>query len=84
LFKQLTAERLQYWQQSPDAFRFNKDIIAYHTTTDTWGKIAELPYQAVAGAATVKSGDTFIIVNGEIKPGIRTNTVHAIEILSIN
>ncbi|MDR2036503.1 MAG: sodium/solute symporter [Bacteroidales bacterium] len=73
LLEQLTSDRLEYWMQPPAYFRFNRDIITYHTITNTWIKAAEAPWQGVAGAAVVKTSDGFIVVNGEIKPGVRTN-----------
>jgi sialate O-acetylesterase len=78
LLEELLAQRRHYWLQPPDFFRFNKDIIAYRTFTDTWEKAGILPCQPFTGAAVVKSGDYFIVANGEIKPGVRTNEVCAI------
>jgi sialate O-acetylesterase len=77
----LTHQRLQYWLQPPAFFRFNRDVVIYHSVTDTWEKAGTLPCQGFAGAAVVKSDDYFIVLNGEIKPGIRTNEVHAFEVI---
>ncbi|MDR0692184.1 MAG: cyclically-permuted mutarotase family protein [Prevotellaceae bacterium] len=78
LLKELTAQRRHYWLQPPEFFRFNKDIIVYRTVTNTWEKAGVLPGQPFAGAAVVKADDYFIMINGEIKPGVRTNEVYAI------
>jgi sialate O-acetylesterase len=79
LLEELTAQRRQYWLQPPEFFRFNKDIMVYRTVTNTWEKAGTLSCRPFAGAAVVKAGDYFIVVNGEIKPGVRTNEVYAIK-----
>jgi sialate O-acetylesterase len=78
LLNALFMQRRSYWLQPPDFFRFNKNILVYRTPTDTWEKAGMLPCQPFTGAVVVKSDDYFIVVNGEIKPGVRTNEVYAI------
>jgi N-acetylneuraminic acid mutarotase len=78
LLEELAAQRRHYWLQPPDFFRFNKDIIAYHTAADKWVKAGTWPCQPFAGAAVVKADEYFIVINGEVKPGVRTNAVYAI------
>jgi SSS family transporter len=73
---QLKNERTAYWLQPPASFRFNPELQAYHTITDTWIKVATVPWQPTVGSPMLKTGNGFIVVNGEIKPGVRTAEVH--------
>jgi SSS family transporter len=50
---------------------FSKDILAYHTITDTWTKTGTLPVGHVTTTA-VKWGNKIVIPSGEIRPGTRT------------
>jgi len=54
---------------------FSKDILAYHTITDTWAKAGELPTTSHVTTVAVKWGDAFVIPSGEIRPGVRTPKV---------
>jgi len=50
---------------------FSKDILAYHTITDTWTKVGSLPVGHVT-ATTVKWHDMIVVPSGEIRPGTRS------------
>ncbi len=54
---------------------FSRDILAYHTITDTWVKAGELPTTSHVTTVAVKWGDAFVIPSGEIRPGVRTPKV---------
>jgi cyclically-permuted mutarotase family protein len=82
LISKLTADRIHYWLQPLPAFCFNPYLRAYHTITDTWIEAAKVPWQPAVGSAMIKSGDGFILVNGEIKPGVRTNEVYSTDIIT--
>ena len=49
---------------------FSRDILAYHTITDTWTKMGTLPAGHVT-TATVKWGDMIVVPSGEVRPGTR-------------
>jgi len=59
---------------------FSRDILAYHTITDTWCSIGKLAESDVGGltagshvtATAVKWGDDIIIPSGEVRPGVRS------------
>ena len=53
-----------------------KDILAYHTITDTWIRSGEVPQGVVATTAIDWKG-RFLIPGGEIRPSIRTPRVYA-------
>lgn len=54
---------------------FSTDLLAYHTITDTWTKVGELPFTSPVTTTAVKRNDGFILPTGEISPGIRTPLV---------
>ena len=62
------ARNLELMDRHPG---FSKDILAYHTITDTWTKTGTLPAGHVTTTA-VKWGDKIVIPSGEIRPGTRT------------
>ena len=55
---------------------FSRDILAYHTVTDTWRKVGDLPAGHVT-ATVVTWGDQLVIPSGEVSPGIRSPSVLA-------
>ncbi|MEA2069528.1 MAG: cyclically-permuted mutarotase family protein, partial [Verrucomicrobiota bacterium] len=74
---ELAAFKTAYFSQKPEAFKWNKKIIAYHTVTGTWAEIDDYPYPPNCGAGIVGVDEGGImIVNGEIMPGTRTPKVY--------
>ncbi|MEX2569460.1 MAG: hypothetical protein WD431_26195, partial [Cyclobacteriaceae bacterium] len=59
-----------------ESYHFSKDILAYHTITDTWIKVGNLPIGLVTSNAVWWDGK-LVIPGGEIGPGRRTNKVYA-------
>jgi SSS family transporter len=53
---------------------FSRDVLAYHTITDTWVTLDRLPFSLVTTPAVIRS-DRFTIAGGEQQPGIRSNEV---------
>lgn len=63
----------EYFSQSPEQFDWNKKVMAYHTVTNSWTCLNEVPFLPRCGACTIKlSNGKMIIVGGEIKPKERT------------
>jgi SSS family solute:Na+ symporter len=56
---------------------FPRDILAYHTITDTWATVGEAPANQVTTTA-VWWNDTITIASGETRPRVRTPAVWAI------
>jgi solute:Na+ symporter, SSS family len=54
---------------------FSKDILAYHTITDTWIKAGEIPFNPPVTTNVIKHEEYFILPSGEISPGVRTAAV---------
>lgn len=60
-------------------YRFNNELLIYHTITDTWVSESQSPLLARAGAGVTKLNNEWIVINGESKPGVRSADVTAIE-----
>jgi len=47
--------------------------LAYHTVTDRWFELGELPFAPRCGAAVLRLSDgTVLLASGETGPGVRT------------
>jgi cyclically-permuted mutarotase family protein len=57
------------------ASSYSRDVLAYHTITDTWVKVGRLPNPPPVTTDAIKWKDTIVIPSGEIRPGIRTPSV---------
>ncbi|MEW6307047.1 MAG: sodium/solute symporter [Verrucomicrobiota bacterium] len=55
---------------------FPRDVLAYHTITDTWARMGEVPFSLVTTPA-VEWNNRFIVPGGEARPGIRSTEVWA-------
>jgi len=64
---------------------FRRDVLAYHTITDTWsvtGEVAKGTQGPIAPVTTtlVKWNETVVLPGGEVRPGVRTNRVLAADL----
>lgn len=59
---------------------FSKDILAYNTITKKWFVYDSLTEVIPVTALSFKDNDEFVIVSGEVSPGIRTPQVQAFKI----
>jgi SSS family solute:Na+ symporter len=57
--------------QQQDNYHMVKDVLAYHTITNTWIKLDNMP-TGVAGATAVRWNNQLMLVGGELRPGVRT------------
>ncbi len=58
---------------------FPREVLAYHTISDTWMVAGEMP-TAVVTTGVAKWNGLFVIPSGEIRPGVRTNKVQAFKV----
>ena len=66
-----------YLEHEPEWYAFSKDMLVYHTVTDTWARSFSNPLFARAGASVVEMGRSsgsaaFVVTGGELKPGVRS------------
>lgn len=74
----LQAEAKAYMHHPVEWYRFNTSLWRYDTFTKKWNSLGAYEQLARAGAGAVCSGKTLIVVNGELKPGIRTPAVNRV------
>lgn len=53
---------------------FPRNLWAYHTITDRWVRLGELPFSLVTTTAT-RLGEEIVIAGGEARPGVRSPAV---------
>jgi SSS family transporter len=54
-----------------DNYHMVKDVLAYHTISNTWIKPDNIPV-GVAGATAIRWNNKLMLVGGELRPGVRT------------
>ena len=59
-------------------YKFNDQLLIYHTITNSWVVESRSPLMARAGAAMVPYGGDWYVVDGETKPGVRSADVTAV------
>ena len=74
--KELEKYRHDYFTKDPQDFNWNKDMLVYDATNNTWKSIGQVPFMAPCGEGLVKIGDTIYSINGEIKPGVRSERIY--------
>ncbi|ACO48057.1 N-acetylneuraminate epimerase [Deinococcus deserti] len=67
---------LAYFNQRPQDYRFSRDLQAYSPATNTWESLGVVPFAGRTGAALHLEGNILTVMNGELKPGLRTPAVH--------
>lgn len=70
----------EYLSHPVEWYQFNRKLLVYHPQTDKWTCLGDYEQGARAGAAMVTDGNACYILNGELKPGIRTNEINRIKI----
>ena len=75
--KELEDFRAGYFTADPYEFNWNKDVLKKKKKKDTWRSIGKVPFDAPCGQGLVLMGKQIYSINGEIKPGIRTNAIYS-------
>lgn len=57
-----------------DQYHMVNDVMAYHTITNTWIKLDNIP-TGVAGATAIRWNNKVMLVGGELRPGVRTSQI---------
>ena len=69
----------EYLSHPVEWYRFNRNLLRYHPQTKKWTTLGEYEQGARAGAVIVSQDGFHYIINGELKPGIRTNEINRIK-----
>lgn len=54
---------------------FSNDILSYHTITDSWDNVGQLPAPAPVTTPAAEWNEEIIIASGEVRPGVRTPNI---------
>jgi len=73
---EFTRWKKAYLSHDPRWYNFNTEVLIYHTITDSWTIGDHYPYPAPAGAKIVPWQEGWMIISGEIMPGIRSPKVY--------
>ncbi|OOF70698.1 N-acetylneuraminate epimerase [Rodentibacter caecimuris] len=65
-----------YFNQRPEDYFFTTELLSYEPATNKWRNEGRVPFSGRAGAAFTIEGNQLIVVNGEVKPGLRTAETH--------
>lgn len=70
-----------YMGMEPEDYRWNKSVLTYDPAANEWGDLGEDPSHPNTGSAIVETGpQSFTVINGEIKPGLRTDAVRTVSL----
>ena len=71
-----------YLRHTPEWYKFRKDVLTYHTITDSWGLLPGDSLLARAGACLTPEtgGSGWSYSGGELMPGVRSTDVTHIEV----
>jgi|TARA_B000000460_G_scaffold90051_1_gene62862 N-acetylneuraminate epimerase len=70
-----------YMAMKPEDYRWNDLVLIYDPAGDNWSDLGADPSLPNTGSAVVRTKPgTFYIINGEVKPGLRTDQVKTLKI----
>lgn len=72
----LQKEAAEYMFHKPSWYKFNPYIWLYDVENNSWSCVGRNAAFARAGAALVKAGEGWAVINGETMPGIRSADVN--------
>ncbi|MDU3067131.1 MAG: YjhT family mutarotase [Escherichia coli] len=73
-----------YFDKKAEDYFFNKFLLSFDPSTQQWSYAGESPWYGTAGAALVNKGDKTWLINGEAKPGLRTDAVFELDFTGNN
>lgn len=74
---ELASFKNSYFGADPAMLKWNKKILLYNASTNAWHSIGEVPFDAPCGEALINYNGYIYSINGEIKPGTRSNRMYA-------
>ena len=73
-----------YFDKKAEDYFFNKFLLSFDPSTQQWSYAGESAWYGTAGAAVVNKGDKTWLINGEAKPGLRTDAVFELDFTGNN
>jgi len=73
--KQEKNAKVNFFSQQPLRFNWNKDALLFDSSNQTWTNLGEAPFLPNCGAVIEHWQNGIVLINGEIKPGVRTASV---------
>ncbi len=64
-----------YFDQAPADYFYSRDVLIYEPQKNQWKNGGQVPFLGTAGSALTNRDNRLILINGEIKPGLRTAAV---------
>ena len=81
--KQKSYDYMSHYMTQPIAYyKFNQECYLFDTHTKQWSVLNIQPDFARAGATLVGTPDEFYLIQGELKPGVRSPKIYKLKILS--
>ena len=81
--KQKNYDYMAHYMTQPIAYyKFNQECYLFDTHTKQWSVLDTKPNFARAGATLVGTPDEFYLIQGELKPGVRSPKTYKLKILS--
>ena len=81
--KQKNYDYMAHYMTQPIAYyKFNQECYLFDTHTKQWSVLDTQPDFARAGATLVGTPDEFYLIQGELKPGVRSPKTYKLKILS--
>jgi len=71
-----------YLCMRPESYQFSNEVLSYSPAANTWQSLGTLPFPPTVGAAVAFDGEHVTLINGELKPGLRSYGVNQIETVS--
>lgn len=61
-----------YFNKPIKDYFYNRHILSFDPTTLQWSNKGDFPYHGTAGSAVIVQNNHITLINGELKPGLRT------------
>ncbi|MDE1179332.1 MAG: N-acetylneuraminate epimerase [Paraburkholderia sp.] len=75
-----TAVANAYFGKRPQDYLFSTDVLSYTPADNAWQTLGKVTYPPTAGAAVAVNGHDVTLINGELKPGLRSYKVNRVTV----
>ncbi|HAS62012.1 MAG TPA: hypothetical protein DCS35_05225 [Vibrio sp.] len=63
---------VEFMSKPIEDYQWNDKVYRFECSSQQWDEIGENPFQANCGAGVFRSEDSLVLVEGEVKPGLRS------------